>query len=371
MHRERTFGRPIISARAESQRRIKDWASGSNRSVVGRTAGHLAARAIGGHNLESRMAQRQGAVGKEINDQIATGMDDEIRGLTVDKATALSGQEGVDWRINEGRRQFKTLGGAWVNEASVDEGHRRWGRDHFAQQAALSYEMRKANTEQDVDRISKRYSDLASGSWHMTDTEAKSAWTGAAFENQNQHIEFKKTNWETGELGSAGYQSLTDEIYEKKGAYPLAQMHSRSIERLKQAYDDADQIANGGIGSMTVVGEDGTLRAAEARDVEMAKDRQRKIAAISEMFMHDLGYSGMDKDGKPVMSSGGGSGERRVTSGGAAHLNERVFELARATGRLTDAPTGADYASPTIHTQVDEVNPDAGTIVLPNQDRQS
>lgn len=350
MHRERTYGRRLLSAQAQAQRGLKSMSTqvGSN-TMLGRAL-RGAGRAVGGYNLEARMSQRQAAVAKELNDQIATGMDDEIRGLSVDKASALRGQEGVDWqRTANGGRQFKTLGGYWVDEAAVDEGHRRWGHDHYAQQAALSYEMRKANSEDDVNRISSRYQSLAKGAWHMTDTEAKGAWIGAAFENQQQHIEFKKTNWENGDVN---YDSLADEIYEKKGSYPLAQMHSRTIERLKQGYKNAQDIVAG-----VVPG-----------DVNQARERMMKIEAITETFMNEYGGGGgaggyqIDPaTGQPIAFTpqrgaqqqaapqpGGASGAnqpsqpayRVANTPGAAHTAERVQELAVMTGAFAAAPTG-------------------------------
>lgn len=381
-HRGNRINRATTERQASLQRAMKARASRSGR--VGRVLYGAGASAMDGYqgNLEARVSAYQAAGSKELNDQIATGMDDEIRGLTVNKRAALAdgfdATQAADAQGNKysknrlyretsnGTRQYKTLGGAWVDEAAVDRGHKRWGSDTNAQQAALSYEMRKANSEDDVENISSRYATLATGAggWGMTDTQAVGAWIGSAFENQNQHIEFKKTDWATGELGSSGYQSLVDEVYEKKGSYPLSQMHSRTIERLKQAHDDAQQIINSG----QIQGSDGSLRPATTQEIEVAEDRQRKLRSIAETFMHDSGMAMNDK-GEPIGPRPDGTGKRVVAGQGAGHTNERIWELAEMTGARAAQATGA-HSGPDTHTQVPSLNPRTGTQVIDNQQSQ-
>src|SRR6185312_968140 len=48
------------------------------------------ARAVGGYNIEARSSAANAEIGKEFNDIIATGKDDEIRGVSVDKRYAQS-----------------------------------------------------------------------------------------------------------------------------------------------------------------------------------------------------------------------------------------------------------------------------------------
>lgn len=365
VHREHTYGRRILSAQAEAQRRLKDAASGTNNRLASSLL-RGAGRAVGGYNLEARMSQRQAAVAKEVNDQIATGADDEIRGLSVDKQEALRRAARGDnslMRVDKDtkKRQFKSLGGLWVDEAAVDEGHRRWGNDRYAQQAALSYEMRKANSEEEVAGISSRYASLARNAWGMSDKEAGGAWIGAAFENQNQHIEFKKTDWDTGDVR---YDALADEIYEKKGSYPLAQMHSRTIERLKQGYQNADDIISD------------TSSTQAQKDV--ALERKRKIEAITETFMSELGGGGgggfqMDPaTGQPVaLNPPTGASQqqgpyRMANTAGAAHVAERVQELAVMTGAFVGAPSATydqsqHHAADPITTRNDGTTINVGT----------
>ncbi|HWT55612.1 MAG TPA: hypothetical protein VN031_01120 [Candidatus Microsaccharimonas sp.] len=314
------------------------------------TVGRLAKGTSGllGYNVEAEMSAARAEVGKTLNDQIATGKDDEIRGLTVNKAWANkqwrmdeNGKRVNDWvqTDSQGRTQYKSLGGAWVNEADVDRGHSRWGKDTFAQQTALSYEMRKAQSEDQLQTLAKNYRVVAQGvdaagnkvggGWGMTQEQAGGAWIGAAFERQNEHLEFKGVNWKTGELnvdeatGLAG-GGFVDEVYEKKGSYPVSQMGSNTVEQLKKAHASTVEV----------------LRSSSDPDVRAkAEEQQRKIAAIAETFMHDVGTGGgmvgQTEDGAPIMGAPAGGGKRQAGTQGAAHVAERVVELAELTGVRT------------------------------------
>jgi len=317
--------------RADWQNRLQAAASRENRNPLSRFALRRAARVIGGYNIQAADAARRAAVGEEVNKQSATGRDDEIRGLTVDRAAANEGDmetgarsDGHTYSTNGLRRihsngslQYKTLGGGWVNEGAVIEGHRRWGRDHYAQQAALSYEMRKALAEDDCEDLGTRYNQLAEGVWGMTDTEALGAWNGASYENQNQHLEYKYTNSTNGQMDTQDRRrGFVDEVYEKKGSYPVAQMHGSTIKALQTAY--------------VLAGEEGDI------------DQQQKIAAIAETFMHEISATG---DPKTPEGAGAPTGQRMTSTPGAAHVAERVRELAEMTGVFHTAPTG-EHANP-------------------------
>lgn len=219
-------------------------------------AGALASR-VSGYNMAAAMSAEQARVGKEVNDQIATGEDAEVRGLSVNKKEALKHEEGTEWRYNKDAdgnilsRQFKTLGGGWVNESDVDAGHSRWGGNQFAQQAALSYEMRKAQTDDDRAHLAENYDQVALKSWGMTGDQANGVWTGASFENQNNNLQFKyikrngpvdkQTGVRAPEFDSAGY---VNEVYEKRGTYPMSQMDATSINRLTDAYTEIDALGD-------------------------------------------------------------------------------------------------------------------------------
>jgi hypothetical protein len=104
-------------------------------------------------------------------------------------------------------------------------------------QAALSYEMRKANTEEDVERIRTQFGATAQA-MGVSDESAAGMWIGAAFENQNQHLQFKYTNWQDGSMDQDQARKFSEEVYQKKGSYAMSQMHSQTIESLMDAGDD-------------------------------------------------------------------------------------------------------------------------------------
>jgi hypothetical protein len=287
-----------------------------------------------GYNVEAEASAARAEVGKTINDQIATGRDEEIRGLTVNKNTSRR-------RVNsDGTVQYETLGGAWVNEADVDRGHARWGRDTFAQQAALSYEMRKAQDEGQLQGLARNFRSVAQGpgGWGMDDQQAGGAWIGAAFERQNEHLEFKSTDWQTGELkvdkdtGLAG-GAFVEEAYQKKGSYSLAQMGSNTIEQLKKAHESADAVL-----ASAPAGSDAAIKAQEQKD---------KIKAISETFMHQMA-GGVDDEQRAqllqqqaadVDQQTGRTPVRQANVPGAAAVGERAVELAKLTGVYREAPS--------------------------------
>lgn len=361
-------GRQVLQKRGDIVRGLNRAASNQNRGRLTKGALRLGAAGVGGYNVEAALSARNASVAKELNDQIATGDDSSIRGLSVNKAIADRGGNAVlrKWnastgtytgaseadalkRVNEqGRVQYKTLGGAWVNEADVDEGHSRWGKDSFAKQTSLSYEMRKAMTDGQVQGITNRYQDLAKEAWGLSDTQAGSAWIGAAFENQNQHIEYKNTDHDYAYNaatqsygpGKVNAKKLASEVYEKKGSYQLSQMSANTIKRLGEAYSELDAAV-----------------VANPADVESAQAKQ-KIQAVAETFMSRYGSSGaggvqgMVED-VPILQGGqpGGGQNFQTNTPGAAHVAEAVRELAVQTGvyvpdlqrpRTESTPPGAD-----------------------------
>lgn len=283
----------------------------------------LAAGQIGGYNVEAQMSARRAEQGKILNDQIATGRDEEIRGLTVDKAGALQTAKGDQWRYaldkdgNETTtRQFKSLGGAWIDEGHVDAGQARWGRDTFAQQAALSYEMRKAGSEDEVSNLASNYARVARNAWKMNEGEASGTWIGSAFENQNTHLQFKAANWKTGDFtkddgtwDNSKSAKFVNEVYEKKGSYPLAQMTSSTIKALQDSYYHGDTAT------------------------------QLKVAAIAESFVsrYGMGAGGVDPSSAESIAAATAAGRPggmnvSVNAPGSAHVSQRLVELAQMTG---------------------------------------
>ncbi len=317
LHRERTIGRQVLNARSRGASGLQRFASRSGPlHFARRPLGNLLSGMVGGYNVQQQMSARTAAVSKEMNDQIATGDDSEIRALTVNKRTSAK-------RVQNGIIQYQSLGGAWVSEGAVDRAYSRWGRDTFAQQGALSYEMRKAAGEDEVQGIANNFNKVAKG-WGMSDERRSHAWLGAAFENQNSHLEFKKMTGANGaggkwegpmRLDESGSNAFVKEVYEKRGSYNMAQMSSNTIRELQDVY---------------------------ARTTD--QDTREMIQGIAQTFMHDFGggVAGMQGDEPQNMP---GSSRRQAGTPGAAHVAERVRELADMTGVLRDAPIG-DYSDP-------------------------
>ncbi|MDQ5972013.1 MAG: hypothetical protein QG553_172 [Patescibacteria group bacterium] len=335
-HREHQ-GRRVVASRAKWADNLQQASSNTNRGALSRLALKGASKGVGGYNIQAAASARQASVAKELNDQIATGRDEEIRGLTVNKLAAqragalVKDADGHDsnglMRINKDSklREYKTLGGAWVSEGAVDAGKSRWKNDVYAQQAALSYEMRKAATDEQVQGVADRYQTLATGpgGWGMSDGQATGALKGAGFENQGTHLEFKHMRLD----GSLNHKAFVEEAYEKKGSYPLSQMSAHTIQRLSEAYDAGDQTT---------------------------KDQ---VAAISETFVSryggGTGQPQLDGDGNPIaappptpgVAATGGQSVIQTNTPGAAHVAEEVRKLAVKTGVYQDLPASTDTKS--------------------------
>jgi hypothetical protein len=334
------FGARALQAKASAVRGLNARASNADTGRFASGAMRFAGRRIEGiNNTEAQMSALNARRGKQLGDQIATGVDSEIRGLTVDRGAADAlynrGNESLKKRnTTTGAMQYKSLGGTWIDESDVLNGQRRWGKDVSAQQAAVSYEMRKAMEEDDVAGVSKRYASLARNQFGMTDTQAAGAWMGAAFENQNQHLEYKSTNWENGRLNA---EKFSKEVYEKKGTYPLSQMSSHTITQLKSAYDTGD-----------------------------AETKQR-VQSIAESFVQRGGggaggVASVDPDtGAPIPAAPTTPGAAPVpgyvqtNSQGSAHVAENVRGLASHVGVYIPSP-GGPATPPSLQNSGDTLN---------------
>jgi hypothetical protein len=339
--------------RAAWTSQLQDKASSGG--LARRLALRGAARAVGGwnaaDNIAAQSSAKQAAASKEVQDQVSSGDDTEVRALTADlkrgryyDATANNGAGGY---------AYKTLAGRTVSEAAVKRAYQRWGHDQYAQQAALSYEMGKASTEEELQSVAKGYG-AVSQSWGQNETQAKSTWIGSAFSNQNSHLEFKNMGLNTSgsvrgamSMDVGGHEKFVNEIYEKRGSYNLAQMGSNTIEELKNAHTQADAVLTAGVGGGYV---DASGKGAHytAADVAKAADRKQKIAGIAETFMSEFGGGGgpigMTGDaGNQIPVQGqAAAGRRQANTPGAAHVAERVRELAQISGVYPPgaAPTG-------------------------------
>lgn len=336
------FNAETLQSRQRAYAGLKADSSNQGRSFARRKLSGFLANRIGGYNLEQATSTQRAQTAKEIAEIKNNGPDGEIRGLMVNKKSALEKGKGVKWDRNNnqwiddngqkvedynllnydyrtdknGVRQFQSLGGAWVDEADVDKAHSRWGRDSFAQQAALSYEMSKATNEKQVERIKTKYADLAlgQGGWNLNAQQAQGSWNGAAFENQNTNLGYKHTDWQN--QGKIKGQSFVDELYEKRGSYQVSQMTSSTIKDLIDTWNDPT----------------------------VSKDTKDKIQAVTQTFMQDLQPTYANA-GQPPILAPGNQASRQISSQGSAHVAERLAELATLTGVDQASPSG-DYTEP-------------------------
>jgi hypothetical protein len=338
--------------RSDFAEKMKQNASGTSgmRSRLYRGA----AKGVGGYNIEAKSSAVRAQTAKILNDQIATGRDEEIRGLTVDykKGYAALEAEGRAKTV-DGVRQYQSLGGAWVKEADVIAGHNRWGNDSFAQQAALSYEMRKAANDEQVAGISQNYGSLAKNSWGMSDNTAAGAFIGAGFENQNTHLEYKHTDALSGKLKA---DSFVDEAYEKKGSYPLSNMSAHTAKQLMNAYNAPDAtperkekiraisetFMQRGLGGSRQVGMAGEGDAAvpiqqpippELMAQQAQQQQQAAAQNVSGGVLLDPQTGRPQPQGQP---RGAAPPSGYFGASGAAHVNEAFYELANLTGVVRD-----------------------------------
>lgn len=330
--RKDAISRNRLQRRADFAESLKSRGSNGNISASRRRMYQSAAGIVGGRNIEARASAKRAEVGKLLNDQIATGRDEEIRGLTVDISQGYDNLARQNLaRTQDGVRQYKSLGGQWIKEADVIAGHNRWGRDSFAQQAALSYEMRKASSDEQVEGITQRYESLATNSWGMSANTAAGAFIGAGFENQNTHLEFKHTDPMGKKLK---YDAFVQEAYEKKGSYPLANMSAHTAKQLMRAYNDPGA----------------------------SDERKDQIRAISETFMQrGMGGAVAGLEGeRPITTPATPGGPRPASetgesspgyfgSQGAAHTNEAFRELARLTQVDRNGGPNEAYGNPASH----------------------
>lgn len=320
---ERDVAPSILQKRSEYSGRLQ--ASASKGGRLRSFALGKAASGVGGYNIEAAMSARNAQEKKVIEDQIATGRDDEIRGLSVNKKAV----DRMGWAEAErqglvrmdpkgtGKKQYKTLGGAFVDEAAVDAGHKRWGKNQFAQQAALSYEIRKAAKTEDIEGLTKRYQSLATEQWGNSERQATGTWKGSTFENQGTHMALKHTSWK-GDLNASEFAT---EMYEKKGSYPIANMTAHSIEKLGEAYDDGDQHTQGQVKAI------------------METFVQRGARGGQVQGMTGEGDNAQPQFAPQVIDPGGGQMAGTYAQG-AAHVNEAVNKVARRVGVMEQVPDG-------------------------------
>jgi len=240
----------------KNQSRDRLYEAGKSRSAAAAKQGHGGRRWMYDTFLTNRLGSNPQAddskAQAEMNERVAgitnTGKDGVVRGLTVDKEAALATAEGEEWKdgvdqFGRAVRLFKSAGGGWVSEADVDKAHNEFGHNKYAFQSAMSYEMGKAASQDEVDHLVSSYAGLAQHQG-FTQDQAAAAWTGAAYGNQNQNLQYKHTKWQRDEtthqlrLATDG-AALMREVDEKRGSGQLAAQNADTFTSMSAAYEKA------------------------------------------------------------------------------------------------------------------------------------
>ena len=200
------------------------------------------ARSFGGYDMKGRLSAYNAKQQKIMEETKNFGDDSEIRAITVDKKRALEhGIEGEDWQNGEHGREFRTAGGAWVSEAAVDQAYHRNGGNQSAYQFAMAYEMSKALTQEEQDRLLVKGGELLGddGAWgkSMTQGQRIGLWKGAAFKEQNTSKQWKHytpgTGDDDGQLRVSGLGFMR-EMSEKVGSGQAAGMSADTYTTMEK-----------------------------------------------------------------------------------------------------------------------------------------
>jgi hypothetical protein len=319
----------------------------SRKGKLGRSAGKFMSRRMG--NL-SDIEQRRSALNKrmqEVSSFTGTGPDSTLRGLSVDKKSALQTGEGNQWQwsaykkdaagnyeldkngkkvADDGaKRQFKTLGGAWVDEAAVDAAHKEHGWNQAMVQRSLSYELSKASSDEEISNVDNNYARVAQG-LGLDQRQAGDVWTGSGYESQNRSLQHK--HMKVKDDGAGGYQlqfegeqqaNFVKDFYENRAAYAGSNMNASAISRLRESQTEAvdtveslDQIKDGG----------GIFSDEQQARYDSAHTVLSQTEAISDTFQTEL------RGGATIPGEdGAGTGETVTTASGPAHSADEVAAL--------------------------------------------
>lgn len=295
------------------------------------------ARRVGGYNIKGKRAAYNLEQHKIMQAQNDTGDDTEQRALSVNKQWALAhGREGTDWKKDkDGNREFRTLGGRWVDESAVDQAHKRWGGNQAAFQWSLGHEMDKASTQEEQDYLRNNYGNVAQA-FNMSAGQRSGVWKGAAFAKQNVNRQWKHydVNKETGhvQMENKDALSLFREIDEKQGGYQMLQQNADTWTTMSQSMVAARQTLN----SSTDVRE-------RARATEILERGARIAYATRSSSMADQTRPGSDDKQPPVPVPG--SGGRTVGAGAAGRTQEEMIRFVNFADQ-----TAGQYSPPTAGT---------------------
>lgn len=331
-----------------------------HRSV--RPFARFAANRVGGYNLEADAAALRAERFKVMQAQNDTGDDTQERALTVNKQWALQhgkkSTDGVtgDWREKDGRREFQTLGGAWVAEADVDSAYKRWGNDHGALQWALGHEMEKATTQEHQDRLATHIGTLvgqSEGNWSMTDGQRAGLWKGSAFSKQAINRQWKHYNIDSeGQLKMNGV-GLMREIDEKQGNYQMLQQNADTWTTMSdEVVKAASALDSDNAGITQKAGESdadyGARVTVVRNEATETLERASRIAYATASASY-MDTQGVNENGDPVVPPPGAAprATRAAGSGAPGRTQEEINIFLATVNKHARGYTPPSTGSPT------------------------
>jgi hypothetical protein len=263
------------------------------------------------YTAESALNDR---VQKERDLDINNGRDDLWRAYT------WSGDTENDLRVQNGVEQIRTAGGAWVNKSNYDQMVSRYGEGNAsAYQQALSYEMRKATTQEQQDQLVSSFS-AAAQNRGFSNSQMSGAWIGAAFANQNENRQWKYLRPVSGATGGVQMTKnglgLITEVDEKQGAYASSMQNADTWTTMSESVKEADMVLR-------------SPGSHSAGDLAEAQETMTRAARVA----HSLGreHPMTDENGQPMRDA---SGQIIMTSSVGGGAPGRVADEMRAFHKI-------------------------------------
>lgn len=240
-----------VYGREQAARRLKKEASNQNRSALTRRTARFMQNRVGGYNIAAAASAARAERMKIMNDQIATGDDDEIRALTVDARMVKASRKGVaaleaagykrdkDFTLDDetGALKLRNASGKFYDAGTAQVAQDRWGGDQSAVQKALSYEIQKSIRGDQHDSVVNSIVGIGKGQG-FSDNEMNMIVKGAGFEQQNKTKEYKHMGVEDGKLKLAG-GAFADEMAATFGTYQAFSQDADTYSTLGNVYMEA------------------------------------------------------------------------------------------------------------------------------------
>ena len=240
------FGNLYHEKQLQNFDRYKDRAGQENRGGLSRWYNKQLMQRAAGSNPELLRSRLNAQALKEQAEISDTGTDYLRRGLTVDKNSSekrfvdAQGKQVAEDDENRAKTQYKSLGGAWVDEADVDEAQRVFGHSASAFQAAVTYEYGKAIEQEDMDNIVAQ-APTVGRSLGLTGDQINGAMIGAGFAMQGKDLTLK--NYRLGADGELHLNddNLVNDIYQQKDPGSLLRQNANLERKLQKIIGKTQQ----------------------------------------------------------------------------------------------------------------------------------